>query len=1012
MFGVNVSTCATPSPLSMRLEVQSRDRLYARDCVSTGAVRAHFIPPMKLALSLLLAFALPAEAVNIAPGGTGVMGAAGVSGGSNNAYYHGGQLSHLCDGNPTTRVDNHRAFHEYYHTHGYAGVTWAAARTESVKSVTVTMATFSDFGWFGSRAVPAPGRVLTPAHLKPDARSFAGTTASGVLVEPIVQATRSPNPTITSAWFTVASTNDYVASFTGHVLPPAGGLPTSRSFTFTLRERPMGLTGIRVVGPMGGTGCIAVSEIAVEADAIVDTDNDQMDDAWEAANGLNVGVNDANTDADDDDLVTLDEFGWRTNPQVQDSDGDGIMDGLEGGHGTAPNIHDTDGDGFSDGQEELSTVPGAVDADGGHWDLDHDGVSDFAEVNTHLTDHLRHDTDNDGFGDGRELALGLNPLSAASRLPNLARAGYGVIGRIFWASGSDSFLQQHGTTIFNGGNTSAVGDLSLTTLAHTSGNSQTSGAISNSSYAGILLGERLPASMTITRAEVTFATYGHGGWFGTNGPAPGQPLTADHLIVPEFQVTVNGIDWGTAPSTTDYLARMTGHVIGTSSTATRRSVIFTFNTPQRVRGVRVAGRHRNFLGVYEIAITTNLDTEDTDADGLSNADESERGTSTIYSDSDEDGLSDFAEVNGHNTNPLVADSDGDTFEDGHEVHVGTNPLSPAAPAGPLVLHPVPSVAILGTGIIGVKTALDGTPGSSVIHAGTAANIIDENPTTSVDSWNASGAGAYSYVGVTFGTNLQTVAQLKVRFASFINGGWFGPTNTGPGGGGLITPAHLVEPVVQITTNGGTSWTTVPHTSDYFNVLTGHKVGDGTSGNFFSVTTTHPVTFTLNTPAENINGVRLAGLEGGSAQGFVGVYDFAAYSMAPPAPSSTDPDTDNDGLPDAWEIEKFTTITAHDADDDPDLDGSNLLLEYGFNLNPAAFDIPPPAVLEGGYLTFTLTKRPLVTYSILSGGTLQDFSTTDTTILINDTATLKVRDNFPFTGPTGRRFLKATVTPVP
>ena len=68
-------------------------------------------------------------------------------------------------------------------------------------------------------------------------------------------------------------------------------------------------------------------------------------------------------------------------------------------------------------------------------------------MNTHLTNQLKYDTDSDGFSDGRELALGTNPLSAASRLPNLARSGLGIIGRIFWASGSSSFLQKHGTPI-------------------------------------------------------------------------------------------------------------------------------------------------------------------------------------------------------------------------------------------------------------------------------------------------------------------------------------------------------------------------------------------------------------------------------------------------------------------------------------------------------------------------------------------------------------------------------------
>jgi hypothetical protein len=251
-----------------------------------------------------------------------------------------------------------------------------------------------------------------------------------------------------------------------------------------------------------------------------------------------------------------------------------------------------------------------------------------------------------------------------------------------------------------------------------------------------------------------------------------------------------------------------------------------------------------------------------------------------------------------------------------------------------------------------------------------------------------------------------VSRLKARFATFLNGGWFGPTNSGPASGGHLTAAHLVEPLVQVTTDG-ILWTTVPHTSDYFTMLPGHRIGDGGVALF---TMSPPATFTLATPAQNITGVRLIGLEGGSAEGFLGLFDLTVNSGIPAGPA--DPDTDNDGLPDAWEIQKFGNIAAQDADDDLDNDGSNALLEYGFNMNPNASDFPPAAVLEGNYLTLTITKRPFVTHSIVSGSTLLDFSTMDTTTLINDATTLKVRDNFSITGPAVRRFLRATVMAVP
>lgn len=600
---------------------------------------------------LLLAHALPAAAINIAGSGSGYMGA-GDTGISTVNYHHNGELAHICDGNPATRVDNFHGSLQDGHTMGHAGVVWPAARTESVKSITVTMATFYDGGWFGSRECPPPGGTLTPAMLKP------AKQRSGAVVEPYVEVNFGPNGS--GSWVRVASSNDYVASFTGHTIPSTGGIATSRSFTVTLRERPVGITGIRVAGPMGGahgSGYIGVYEIAVEADPVVDIDNDKMDDAWEAANGLNVGVNDADTTSDGDNLVNLNEFIWRTNPQLPDSDGDGLADGAEGMVAGAPNTWDTDGDGLSDGAEfngTYGTMVSRADSDG-------DGLSDRMEIETTLTNPVVAFSDNDDYDDGSEIALGTDPLNTASRLPNMARSARATLGRNFWSPASSTFLQAGGTPISNGGNASRINDLDLNTLAHTSGNSRHESTKSNASHAGIVLANDLPVGATFTRIEITFATYGTGGWFGQSGPAPGTALTAAHLTVPELQYRTSSGGWFRINATTDYLTRMTGHVIGTSTVPTRRSVVFTLNTPVRGNGLRLAGAHRNFLAVYEVAVTTNRDTGDTDADGLSDAEEATRGTSAIYSDTDEDGLSDHAEVNLHNTDPLVADSDGDSF---------------------------------------------------------------------------------------------------------------------------------------------------------------------------------------------------------------------------------------------------------------------------------------------------------------------------------------------------------------
>jgi len=69
--------------------------------------------------------------------------------------------------------------------------------------------------------------------------------------------------------------------------------------------------------------------------------------------------------------------------------------------------------------------------------------------------------------------------------------------------------------------------------------------------------------------------------------------------------------------------------------------------------------------------------DDTDGDGLSNADEIKLGTDPLKPDTDGDGLSDGQEFNTYKTNPLVADTDQDGLSDGDEVlKYKTDPLNP------------------------------------------------------------------------------------------------------------------------------------------------------------------------------------------------------------------------------------------------------------------------------------------------------------------------------------------------
>jgi uncharacterized delta-60 repeat protein len=132
-----------------------------------------------------------------------------------------------------------------------------------------------------------------------------------------------------------------------------------------------------------------------------------------------------------------------------------------------------------------------------------------------------------------------------------------------------------------------------------------------------------------------------------------------------------------------------------------------------------------------------------------------------------------------------------------------------------------------------------------------------------------------------------------------------------------------------------------------------------------------------------------------------------------------PDADNDGLLNSWEELYWPGATAlHGPLDDEDHDGLVNLLELAFGLNPTLPNAGAlmPLTQEDGYLTMTITKQPGVAYEVQSAGTLtlgqpDSFSSSSTTVLINDATTLKVRDNTLFGTPPAR-FMRVQVAGAP
>ncbi len=211
-----------------------------------------------------------------------------------------------------------------------------------------------------------------------------------------------------------------------------------------------------------------IKEVAVGVRSVsaVDLDEDRHLDALAGGSEIhwyaNPGTDPHNPDSDGDGLSDGDEVHfYQTDPLDLDSDGDGLLDFDEVNvHATDPASLDTDGDGLSDGEElnVLATDPLNPDSDGDGMldrfevensfnpllagdelqdpdldgldnlaeqsagsdphdpDTDRDSLPDGSEVNVHLTDPAKSDTEDDGLRDDFEIAHGFNPLIGGEQL--------------------------------------------------------------------------------------------------------------------------------------------------------------------------------------------------------------------------------------------------------------------------------------------------------------------------------------------------------------------------------------------------------------------------------------------------------------------------------------------------------------------------------------------------------------------------------------------------------------------
>ena len=376
-----------------------------------------------------------------------------------------------------------------------------------------------------------------------------------------------------------------------------------------------------------------------------DTDGDLMADGWEWTYRLTGAVHptnpaDANIDFEGDNLINREEYDARTHPNNPDSDGDGMPDGWEWTY--APNTHPTNGldggldpdfDGLANSNEfAVGTNPGDSDTDNDlmpdGWEAqymphlspttndanagdsgppDYDGMRNLDEYNRG-TDPTDADSDGDGMPDGWEFAypLACNPTNPLDGTVDYEPDGLSNSNEYIWGTNPQ--------------------------LADSDGD-------------GVDDGDEVDNGSDPTDADSYLATIS--GAFTYGGTQTGM----------YYAVATQ------TPTTTGFVYRSTGmtnagsYVISSVAILTNYMVeAFLDSNGNASQDVWEAAGLYETGGVQAVFFLTNhfVGADVTLTDNPTN-------------DFDGDGLTDLDEVYIHGTDPLLADTDGDSMWDGWEL---------------------------------------------------------------------------------------------------------------------------------------------------------------------------------------------------------------------------------------------------------------------------------------------------------------------------------------------------------